>query len=523
MEDTNYYFSISTSQNGNNNNQTSEGLAGSLDRLAQFFIAPTFVEGMVDRELNAIDSEYRNGLTSDPWRNFMFLKSIANHKHPFSNFGCGNYETLTSKGSPVSELKKFWETYYKTSNMRLAVVGSSSLDALQETVENTFGELPYSDDPPRRNHKVNPKSPIFPREHSVYDATNPAFGHDQLGKIREIIPLLESRSLKLQFATPPLDDPVLKASRPYRVISHLLGHESPGSLHHELNSRGYINALTSGTAIDTSDFSLFSLTIALTPKGVAEKEKVLDLVFQWIALIRTTALEQPELLAQYHEELRQISNNNFKFQESGDPTDFCSSVADIMFDDVPPAELLYSSVKCGDYDPLISRAFMERLRPQNCMVQIINSDLKKDDSGEWKVEPLYGATYRERDLSAEQMELWENPPTIDSSMHVPALNEYIPTDFSLRCDDDHILGEEEREVKRKETPTLLHEGKNFRMWHKMDSYWRVPKTFIRFSLVSPHTYESPRSMTLNRIYQRVLNDDLNSFVYDASIAGCNYQ
>jgi insulysin len=29
-------------------------------------------------------------------------------------------------------------------------------------------------------------------------------------------------------------------------------------------------------------------------------------------------------------------------------------------------------------------------------------------------------------------------------------------------------------------------------------------------------------MTLSRIYQRVLNDDLNSFVYDASLAGCSY-
>ena len=33
---------------------------------------------------------------------------------------------------------------------------------------------------------------------------------------------------------------------------------------------------------------------------------------------------------------------------------------------------------------------------------------------------------------------------------------------------------------------------------------------------------SPRSMTLNRIFQAVLREDLNSFVYDASVAGCNY-
>ena len=123
MEDTNYYLSITTQHS--DPDTTSEGLSGALDRLAQFFISPKFEESMVDRELRAIDSEYRNGKTSDVWRNYQFLKAVGNQKHPFSNFGCGNYESLTSKGSPVGELKKFWETYYKSSNMRLAVVGSS--------------------------------------------------------------------------------------------------------------------------------------------------------------------------------------------------------------------------------------------------------------------------------------------------------------------------------------------------------------------------------------------------------------
>ncbi|VEU34972.1 unnamed protein product [Pseudo-nitzschia multistriata] len=179
MEDTNYYFSVTSQQV--DTNETSEGLKGGLDRLAQFFIHPTFDPDMVERELRAIDSEYRNGKTSDSWRNYQLLKSLSNQKHPFSNFGCGNYETLSSLGSPVQELKNFWKKYYTTSNMRLSVVGCSSLDALQKTVEETFGELALSDEPPRRE-KVNPLSPIFPRENAVHDPENPAFGPEQIGK-----------------------------------------------------------------------------------------------------------------------------------------------------------------------------------------------------------------------------------------------------------------------------------------------------------------------------------------------------
>jgi insulysin len=524
MEDTNYYFSVTTQQN--TPLETSEGLAGGLDRLAQFFIAPNFEGSMVERELRAIDSEYRNGKTDDNWRNFQFLKTVGNQMHPFSNFGCGNYETLNSQGPPVGELKGFWEKYYTTSNMRLAVVGRSSLDTLQTTVEETFGLLAFSDEPPRRT-KENPNSPIFPREHATNGRENPAFGPEQLGKVREIIPILETRSLKVLFATPPMDDPVLKKSKPHRVLSHLLGHESPGSLHSMLNDMGLLMSLSSGVAIDSSDFSLFSISLSLTPKGMKEKDLVLDLIFQYLSLIKNTALEQPDLLAKYHDQLREMSSSSFKFRENGDPTDFCSSAAELMFDDiVPPQELLVGGSVYDDYDPVVSQAFLDRLRPENCMITVVDSGLEKENPEEWQVEKWYGATYRVNDIKKEQLQRWENPTDIDSRLHMPGLNEYIPSDFSLRCDDDvdtEALVAADLDVARKEYPTLLEERTNFRMWHKMDRYWRVPKSYIRLSLVSPGAYRSPRSMTLSRIYQRVLHDDLNSFVYDARLAGCNYR
>lgn len=526
MEDTNYYFSVTTQQQ--DPKEVSEGLKGGLDRLAQFFIKPTFKEDMVERELRAIDSEYRNGKTSDSWRNYQFMKAVANNFHPFSNFGCGNYDTLTSSqdgAPPVEELHKFWETYYTTSNMRLSVVGSSTLDALQKAVEETFGTIPFSDHPPRRSEKVNPDSLIFPRENAIYDSQNPAFGDEQKGKIREVIPLLESRTLKLQFVTPPNEDPVLKKTRPHRVISHLLGHESPGSLHHLLNERGYITGLSSGTTLDTSDFSLFSLSLGLTPKGMKAKEEVLELSFQWIAMIKKTAHEDPELLTKYHDELRQIAETNFKFRENGDPTDFCSSAAELLFEsDIPPGNILVSGSRSNDYDPVVAEAFLERMAPANCMITIVDSGLTQEPADEWQVEPLYGAIYRESDISQEQMKEWEHPALIDPALQLPALNAYIPTDFSLRCDDDgKAIEESDRQLSRLEPPTLMHKSDNFRLWHKLDQFWRVPKTFIRLSVVSPKTYDTPRSMTLSRIYQRVLNDDLNSFVYDASLAGCNYR
>jgi insulysin len=511
MEDTNYFFSVTTDVNPN---QVSEALVGGLDRLAQFFIAPTFDRDAVDRELRAIDSEYRNGKTSDAWRNFQLLKSSCDQRHPFSNFGCGNYETLMSKGldNLLDELENFWKTFYQSYNLRLSVVGHASLDELQKTVEETFGGLAYSEGAPR--HIRSRPDQVFSREGAVYDVT--AFGPEQLAVVRKVIPFTESRGLKINFSTPPMDDPEVNKCKPHRVISHILGHESPGSLHALLNDEGYINGLSSGTGIDVSDFSLFTLTISLTPKGMKEKDKVLDLVFQWIALLR----ENQDKLVDYHDELRLLSDTHFRFRENGDPTDFVSTASELLFGESERARILLGDSEADDLDPVMLQAMMDRFRPSNCMISILDSDLDAS-KGEWKTEERYGARYQTEPLTKEQLEAWEHPANRDERLKLPALNKYIPTDFSLRCDDrpdPEPMTDKEIDVP----PKLLIDLDGNRMWHKMDRFWKVPKGFVRVALFSAKIYQTPRTMTYSRIFQRVLNDDLNSFVYDASLAGCSY-
>lgn len=556
MEDTNYYFSVTPSDEDGKNEKVSSALHGALDRFAQFFISPLFEETMVDRELRAIDSEYRNSLTSDSWRMYQLLKGGSNPLHPFHKFGCGNYYTLTGGGSivnsthsdnmgtsPRQDLLDFYKTFYQTYNMRLCVVSRSSLDALQQCVQDTFGALPspWNIIPRRGRQRQLPETTtLFSTEHVQYSTTSTttttasssilkAFCPEKnLGIIRETVPLQESHLIKLSFATPPLDDPLLKASKPYRVLSHILGHESPGSLHFLLNQEGWLTGLSSGIGIDTSDFSLFSLTLSVTPKGMREKYVVLDYVFQWIALLKNTSSHDVDhhlLLHAHHDELRRLSEVNFMYRENGDVTDFSSTAAELLFD-YEPSQLLVGPSKVGDYDPLIGKAFMDRMTPENALITIVDSDLN-DTEGLWNTEPWYGAKYRDTKISPEQCEKWANPQEIDPRLHLPGLNQYIPSDFSLRCDDGNVndTNVEDENNNELEPPTLFLErsNNNLRMWFKMDRYWRVPKTFIRLSLLTPNVYRSPRTMTYNRIFQRVLQDDLSSFVYDASVAGCNYR
>jgi insulysin len=360
-----------------------------------------------------------------------------------------------------------------------------------------------------------------------------AFGEEQLGRVREVVPIMDSRSIKLYFAFPPMNDPLLKETHPYRVISHLLGHESPGSLHYLLNDEGLINGLSSGTGVGVTDFSLATFSMSLTPEGMKKRDYVLSLVFQWISLVQSV-IENDEhgLMEQYHDELRRIATMNFRFRENGDPTDFASGAAELMFE-YEPSLILAGSAFTKEYRPELAKALMERMNPENVLITISDQDLDKENSphadsetslgaSEWQTEQWYRAKYREEKISQAVMEKWKTQE-IDPRLKLPDLNAFIPDDFSLKCEDPEEKTDPSIDYSKQPPCLLIDRPDSLRMWHKLDRTWKVPKTSIRMHLTSPNLYRSPRTMTMARLYQKVLNDDLNSFVYDASVAGCNYR
>jgi len=584
MEDTNYYFNVAPldhesasvsdegediSNNGSSSSSKGEAslaLQGALDRFAQFFISPLFNEDSVERELRAIDSEYLNAMTSESWRNYSLLKYSSNQEHPFSKFGCGNYNTLTNGGklstdtastaaeanngdtvesdaassggsSPRDDLIQFWESKYVAENMKICVVGKADLDELQRIVEVSFSNVrTHQNKDGHENTTVDAKTKehtndkLFKTEHSKYGIA--AFGQDQLGILREYIPLVEERSIKLLFAVPPSDDPLIREYRPDRVLSHLIGHESPGSLHDLLCEENLINDLSSGSGVNTADFSLFSITLQLTPKGMAQRDYVLSLLWKWMNLIRNAVYEEKELMEKYHDELRQISKTHFQFRENGDPTDFCSNAAELLFDYEPENILLGSSCP-GPYNDEVVKAFLDRLTPENAILSVVSPDLEKETientehecsaaSGTWETEKWYRAKYRDVKITDALKEKWSKGAyEADNRLHLPALNDFLPTDFSLRSEDSTAIESADPNVDySKEMPKLLVNRPGLQMWHKMDRTFKVPRTSLRMLITTPNTYQSPRSMTLSRLYVKVLADDLNSYIYDANLAGC---
>ena len=171
-EDTNFFFDVG-----------SEHLREALDRFAQFFIAPLFTESATERETNAVDSENAKNLQSDAWRLMQLNKSLARPDHPFSKFGTGNLETLSTGPKAESidvreELLKFHRDHYSANRMALVVLGREPLETLSEWVLESFAAV----------QNTSLEKLCFPGE---------PYGPSQLCKRLEVVPVKDMRVVEI--------------------------------------------------------------------------------------------------------------------------------------------------------------------------------------------------------------------------------------------------------------------------------------------------------------------------------------
>ncbi|MEM9397881.1 MAG: insulinase family protein, partial [Pseudomonadota bacterium] len=256
FEHTNYFFDIDP-----------DHLAGALDRFAQFFIAPNFDSKYVERERNAVQAEYQMGIKSDGRRGLDVLQASMNPAHPFSQFSVGSLDTLADRpGASVrDDLLRFYDKYYSANVMRLAVLGSDSLDSIEDMVREMFSAVPN-------------------REVEQQDITQPLFVEAQLPMLIKVKPEGTRRQLEVNFQIPEFRDQY--DAKPMAYVSNLVGHEGEGSLLSALKDAGLADGLSSGTGLEWRGGALFSITISLTEVGVAQYETVLQHVFAYLEMLQ---------------------------------------------------------------------------------------------------------------------------------------------------------------------------------------------------------------------------------------------
>ena len=188
LDHTTYFFDIDPTQ---------YDLA--LDRFSQFFIAPLFDREFVEREMNAVHSEYSKGLKDDGRRGWDVFSEVVDPGHPFATLAVGNLDTLQGGETDIREdLLKFYAKYYTAEEMTLVMVSSATLDEM-EAYAQRFSKIPNTG-------AIEPLN------------VPPHMQKDRLPMQVSVVPVKEHRTLSLYF-------PIASAReqwpyKPYLILAH---------------------------------------------------------------------------------------------------------------------------------------------------------------------------------------------------------------------------------------------------------------------------------------------------------------
>ncbi len=473
-ENTVYFFDIDKAH-----------LDGAFDRFAQFFVEPLFDEEYVQREMNAVDSEYRMGLREDSRRLHDVTRETVNPAHPFAKFSVGNLETLGDREEdPIrAAVIDFYRTHYSAGIMTLALVGAEPVDRLAEMVKQRLGKVPDTG--------ARPLAVDVP-------VRRPDSGPERINAI----PLRDTRELRFEFVFPWKDRYHL--SKPASMLGHLIGHEGNGSLHELLRDRGWINSLSAGGRRLASNEGVFVVSIDLTRDGIGHVEEIGDALFRTIALIEHGGIKR-----RFHDELRRINELNFEFRESANPAGEVIQLAGNL--QVYPDELaLFGPYHMSDFDEDELREILSWLRPDNLRMTVLAPGLPADASSRW-----YRTGYGVEPIDRKLIARWSAPEAIPA-LALPGPNPFLPERTALRETDRKAAGDAR-------VPRRLINEDGLELWHLQDTEFEVPRADIRVTVETPSALASVRDHVMTTLYLSLVRDALNAEAYPARLAGLGYE
>ncbi|KEY67145.1 hypothetical protein S7711_03006 [Stachybotrys chartarum IBT 7711] len=495
---TNYFFEVAAKPaNDEDPSDTNPSpLRGALDRFAQFFIEPLFLASTLDRELKAVDSENKKNLQNDTWRLHQLEKSLSNPKHPYCHFSTGNLEVL--KTQPESEginvrdkFIEFHGKHYSANRMKLVVLGREPLDVLQKWAIEFFSGV------------VNKNLPQNKWEDEV------PFPESHLGMQCFAKPVMDSRELNLFF--PLIDEENLFESQPSRYVSHLIGHEGPGSIMSYLKSKGWANGLSAGAyPICPGTPSIFDVQVRLTEEGLENYPEIVKIFFQYVSLVKETPPQE-----WIFQEQKGIADVDFKFKQKTPASRFTSRISSVMQKPLPREWLLSGQSRLRKFEPKLIEKALGQIRPDNFRMTIVSQTFP----GNWdQKEKWYGTEYRYEKIPSDLMAALEEAAATPrgkrlSELHLPHKNNFLPSKLEV----------EKKEVAEPAlAPRVLRNDATARTWWKKDDTFWVPRANVIVSLQNPLIYASADNAVRARLFAELVKDALEEYSYDADLAGLQY-
>ncbi|KAJ8395493.1 hypothetical protein AAFF_G00032270 [Aldrovandia affinis] len=465
-----------------------------MDRWAQFFICPLMIKDAIEREVEAVDSEYQLARPSDSHRKEMLFGSLAKPSHPMGKFCWGNAQTL--KHDPREKnidtyvrLREFWKRHYSAHYMTLTVQSKETLDTLDEWVREIFSKVP-------NNGQLKPTF-----SHLLDPFDTPAFN-----KLYRVVPVRKVHALTITWALPPQGTQC--RVKPLHYVSWLVAHEGPGSILSLLRKKCWALSLFGGnseTGFDqNTTYSIFSISTTLTDEGFQNFYQVIHLLFQYLKMLQTVGPQQ-----RIYEEIQKIEANEFQYQEQTDPIEYVQNICENM-QLFPKEDFLTGDQLMFQYNPEVISSALTLLTPERANLQL----LSPEHEGRCGLkERWFGTQYSVEDIEQEWRDRWAGDFELNSELHLPAENKFIATDFTLKTSD----------CPDTEYPVRIINSEKGCLWFKKDNKFKIPRAYVHFHLLSPVIQKSPENLVLFDVLVNVLAHNLAEPAYEADVAQLEYK
>jgi len=467
MDITNYMFNVK-------NQAFDEG----LDRFSDFFKTPKLYPEYTEKEKKAVNAEWSMRRELDFFGQFKLKRALMG-KHPANRFLIGNLETLSDKeGSKLhTETVTFYNQFYSSNIMKLALLSNSSLDDMEKLARKHFSSI---------KNKNIPKP--------IVTEAMPAFGSKRI----YYVPNNDVKQIRLDFTIKNnMDKFHLK---PNSYVNYLLSSEMPGTPAFLLKESGLISSLSgSSTQNMYGNYGNLQVSISLTEEGLKQREYIVATVMQYIDIIRAKGVDK-----KYFKEIQTSLDNQFRFLEKTDEFGYVSNLAQNM-QDYP----LGNAINALYHYPEFSRSAIEetlaQLTPDNLLIWYISKNEKSD-----KEMHFYAGKYRSEDLSKEEIASWSAKSKL--SLTLPDVNRMQPENFELFT--------EASEEGAKPELALDHEG--VQIWNFPSRYFaHQPKGVMRVMINNPDSQSDPAAEVMLNIWANMYNLQQSALATEAGIAGMN--
>lgn len=467
---TNYFFDINA-----------EHLAGALDRFAQFFIKPLFNEEFVDRERNAVHSEFRAKYSTEFRRQEDVMRQLVTPGHAMSRFRTGNLDSLHNENGELRKaLVKFYSQHYAASNMRLVVIGKETLPQLRAMVKPLFGAIKD-----------------FPVETPKND--KPLFPEKLLPASIDIVPNTEVRTVSYLFPVPKNN---YWMKKPLSYLGFILGHEGEGSLAWLLKEQGWAESLGAGQGLGWREGDTFNIAIELTPKGLANVDTIDSLLFSYIH-----ALQKDGIDAWRFDEIKSLGEIDFNFKERSGAMREASHLATKM-QLIESRDLFAVDYRLGEFDKPLIQSFAKHLNEDNVLRILTAPSLSTNEQT-----ALYQVPYKvHKDYQPVKLDPSKDDAykALLAQSALPAKNPFVPESLAL------VEGHDEQ-------PKAIIESSRFNAWHVTNTAFSVPRATVRVRLKSALVEQSVDNAAQIRLLADAIEADLNPVTYQAAMAGANFR